>query len=43
MPTVPSVPKSPLAGLDPAIHGYILLSGVLREDVGGRNKSGHGD
>jgi hypothetical protein len=37
------VPASPLAGLGPAIHAFLPVGGVDGEDVGGRNKSGHGE
>jgi hypothetical protein len=32
-----------LAGLVPAIHAFLPYEGALGEDVGGRNKSGHGE
>jgi hypothetical protein len=32
----------PVAGLVPAIHAFRALGGLFGEDVGGRNKSGHG-
>jgi hypothetical protein len=32
-----------LAGLGPAIHAFLPVGGVDGEDVGGRNKSGHGE
>jgi hypothetical protein len=32
-----------VAGLGPAIHAFLPVGGVDGEDVGGRNKSGHGE
>jgi hypothetical protein len=32
-----------LAGLVPAIHDFFCLAEYFAKDVGGRNKSGHGD
>jgi hypothetical protein len=32
----------PLAGLGPAIHAFLAVDRATFEDVGGRNKSGHG-
>jgi hypothetical protein len=35
--------KGPLPGLDPGLHACFPLGGALGEDMGGRNKSGHGE
>ncbi len=39
---IPTQPTIPLAGLGPAIHAFFPFDRALGEDVGGRNKSGHG-
>ena len=33
----------PVAGLGPAIHAFFYITGLTAEDVGGRNKSSHGE
>jgi hypothetical protein len=35
-------PEIPVAGLVPAIHAFPAADRAMFEDVGGRNKSGHG-
>src|SRR5207237_7596175 len=35
-------PGIPVAGLVPAIHAFFPFDGALGEDVGGRDKPGHG-
>ena len=39
----PAQLQIPLAGLGPAIHAFYSCGGAVGEDVGGRNKSGHGE
>src|SRR5207244_10653011 len=38
----PTQPGIPVAGLVPAIHAFFPFDGALGEDVGGRDKPGHG-
>src|SRR5882672_7053723 len=35
-------PTNPVAGPGPAIHAFLAGDNATSEDVGGRNKSGHG-
>ena len=39
----PTQPSIPVAGLGPAIHAFVAVLEVCCQDVGGRDKPGHGE